>query len=179
MSKKGLNVKRTWASKERINTLIKKEKNTRIKERLQAVLWRLENESYTEIAHRLKRRKNTITDWIKRWNKEGYSGLIDKPRLGRPKILSLDEEKYVVDFVKNSCSGTRNTCKSLAFQIEKELKKQLSEESVRNLLVNNRLSWKKPDKVDYRQNEEERIKVMEDLKKNKRKTKGITVLVLG
>ena len=60
MSIKGLNVKRTWGSCKKIDSLIKKEKDARIKERLQAVLWRLENEDYTKIAKRLKRHIDTV-----------------------------------------------------------------------------------------------------------------------
>ena len=96
MGRKGLNVKRTWGGKEKLNTLIKSEKNSTIKERLQAVLWRLENTDYTEIAKRLNRSNDTTTQWIKRWNKEGYKGLIDKPRSGRPQTLSFNEEKEII-----------------------------------------------------------------------------------
>jgi len=179
MSRKGLEVKRTWGGKEKLKSLIKAEKDARVKERLQAVLWRLKRKSYTEIADNLQKRNNTITDWVKRWNRDGYEGLIDKPRPGAPKILSNQEEQSILDYVKNSHSGTRNTCKSLAYLVEKEFGKELTQNTIRNLLVKNRLSWKKPDKVDYRQNDEERAKVMEDLKKIKRNSKGITVLVLG
>ncbi len=58
MSRKGLNVKRTWGGKEKIQKLIKQEKNVRVKERLQAILWRLKGETYTQIA------KNLKTDWM-------------------------------------------------------------------------------------------------------------------
>jgi len=85
MGRKGLNVKKTWGGKEKLNALIKSEKNSTIKERLQAVLWRLENIDYTEIAKRLNRTNDTITQWVKRWNKDGYKGLMDKPSAVDPK----------------------------------------------------------------------------------------------
>lgn len=127
MSRKGLEVKRTWGGKEKLKSLIQAEKDARVKERLQAVLWRLKGKTYTEIADSLQRRNNTITDWIKRWNKGGYERLIDKPRSGAPKILNPQEEQCILDQVKNSNSGTRNTCKSLAYLVEKDFCKKLSE----------------------------------------------------
>ena len=78
MNKNGLNVKRTWGGTKKVDELIKKEQNSKVKERLQTVLWRLKNEKYTEICKRLNRDNNTVSRWVKRWNKEGYEGLFDK-----------------------------------------------------------------------------------------------------
>jgi len=92
----GLEVKRTWGGAEKINGLIKKEKDARIKERLRAVLWRLEGKTYTEISERLKRDIDTVREWIKKWNKRGYEGLKDKPKRGRPTILTQEEISEVI-----------------------------------------------------------------------------------
>lgn len=162
MSRKGLNVKRTWGGKEKLNTLIKSEKNSTVKERLQAVLWRLEKETYTEISNRLKRRKNTITEWIKRWNKEGYEGLIDKQRSGRPLTLSSNEENIIIETVNQSY---RITCKILKFKIKDEFNKELTIGGVNAILHRHNLSWKKPKKKDYRQNEQDRKEYQQALKK--------------
>ncbi len=70
--------------------MIKKEQDPKIKERLQAVFWRLKNEKYTEICKRLNRDNNTVSNWIKRWNKEGYKGLFDRQKSGRPTTLSIE-----------------------------------------------------------------------------------------
>jgi transposase len=162
MNKKGLNVKRTWGGKEKLENLIKKEKNTRIKERLQAVLWRLENETYTEISNRLKRRKNTITDWVKRWNKGGYEGIIDEPKAGAIPKLTPEEEKEVIETVNQS---TRITCKILKFKIQDEFGKEYTIGGITAMLHRHNLSWKKPKKKDYRQNEQGRKEYQESLKK--------------
>lgn len=165
MLKKGLNVKRTWGGKEKLKNLIKKEKDTRIKERLQTVLWRLENESYTEICKRLNRDNNTVSNWIKRWNKDGYDGLIDKQRTGRPTVLNPDEQKQVLDRVNNLEDRTRITCKILCLQIKEDFSKELTDEAVRKFLHKHNLSWKKPKKADYRQNEELKQEFIDALKK--------------
>lgn len=165
MNKKGLNVKRTWGGTKKIDELIKKEKNPKVKERLQAVLWRLKNEDYTEICKRLNRDNNTVSRWIKRWNQSGYEGLFDKPRSGRPPILNENEKKQLLEKVNNPEYKTRITCKILCFQIKEDFGKELTDEAIRVMLHKHNLSWKKPKKKDYRQNEQKRKEYQEALKK--------------
>lgn len=162
MSRKGLEVKKTWGGKEKLNAMIKSEKNSTLKERLQAILWRLEKETFTEISKRLKRRKSTITEWIKRWNKAGYEGIIDKPKPGRPLTLTIEEEKELIETVNQS---DRITCKILKFKIKDEFGKELTIGGINAILHRNNLSWKKPKKKDYRQDEHERKEYQEALKK--------------
>lgn len=162
MSRKGLEVKRTWGGKEKLNALIKAEKNSTVKERLQAVLWRLKKATFTEIAKRLNRRKNTITEWIKRWNKGGYDFILDKEKSGRPLTLTHNEEKDIIETVNQS---DRITCKILKFKIKDEFGKELTIGGINAILHRNNLSWKKPKKKDYRQNEQEREEFQESLKK--------------
>jgi len=165
MSAKGLNVKRTWGSGEKINALIKKEKDARIKERLQGVLWRLENINYTEIAKRLKRSIDTVREWIKKWNKLGYAGLIDKPKSGRPAILDREETKEIVAELNVKEIQSRITCKSVVKKITEKFNKKISEDSVRIMFHKYKISWKKPDKVDYRRDENKRKLFLEEFSK--------------
>jgi transposase len=165
MSAKGLNVKRTWGSAEKIDNLIKKEKNARRKERLQGVLWRLENKDYTEIAKRLKRSIDTVREWVKRWNKLGYEGLIDKPKSGRPTVLGENEAKEIIDELNVKEIQSRTTCKTVIEKIKEKFNKKMSREAVRVMLRKNNISWKKPDKVDYRRNEEQRKLFLDEFSK--------------
>ena len=162
MSKKGLNVKRTWGGREKIKELIKKEKNIRVKERLLSILWRLKGKTYTEISENLNKHNITITEWVKRWNKKGYEGLLDKLKSGRPLTLTSDEEKEVIETVNQSA---RITCKILKFKIKDEFNKELTIGGINAILRRNKLSWKKPKKKDYRQNEEQRKEYQDSLKK--------------
>lgn len=156
MTVKGLKVKRTWGSGEKLNSLIKKEKDVRIKERLQAVLWRLEGISYTEIAKRFKRHIDTVREWIKKWNKSGYKGLRDEPKSGRPTILSKDETEEIVDDLNITETQSRITSKLIVKKITEKFNKKMSEDAVRVILNKHKISWKKPDKIDYRRDEEQR-----------------------
>jgi transposase len=175
MSRKGLNVKRTWGGKEKIQKLIKQEKNGKVKERLQAILWRLKGETYTQIAENLNKQNITITEWVKKWNKTGYDGLIDKPKPGVPPKLAPEQEKEIIKTVNQSA---RITCKVLMFKIQEEYGKEFTIGGIAALLHRHNLSWKKPKKKDYRQNEQEKKEYQEALKKrqkilNQRRWSGI------
>lgn len=162
MSRKGLNVKRTLGGKDKLKELIKKEKNVKIKERLQAILWRLKGKTYTQIAENLNKSNITITKWVKNWNRNGYEGLIDRSRAGRPQTLSISEEREIIETVNQS---TRITCKILKFKIKDKYGKKLTIGGINAILHKHNLSWKKPKKKDYRQNEQERQEYQEALKK--------------
>ena len=161
----GLNVKRSWGSRKKIAELIKKEKNARIKERLQAVLWRLKGAEYTEIANRLERSIDTVREWIKKWNKGGYEGLQDKPKSGRPTILTQEETNEIVKEVNITEKQGRETCKLIAKKIVDRFNKKMSTDAVRAMLIKYEISWKKPDKVDYRRDENKRKDFLEKFSK--------------
>jgi transposase len=165
MSRKGLNVKKTWGGIDKLNVLIKREKDARVKERLQAILWRLENITYTEIAKRLKRTIDTVREWIKNWNRTGYEGLIDKPKSGRPTILTSEETKEMADELNIKEKNSRITCKHIVNKISEKYQKTMSDEGVRTMLHRNNLSWKKPEKVDYRRNEKQRSNFLNEFSK--------------
>ena len=165
MVNKGLKVKRTWGGIEKLNSLIKKEKDARVKERLQAVLWRLENTTYTEIAKRLKRTIDAVREWIKNWNKAGYEGLFDKPKSGRPTILTPEETKEIVEELKIREKESRTTCKHIVNKISERYQKTMSDEGVRTMIHRNNLSWKKPEKVNYKQDKKQRKQFIEDFSK--------------
>lgn len=37
--------------------------------------------------------RDTISDWFNRWESEGFTGLVDLPKSGRPPIFSEAEKK--------------------------------------------------------------------------------------
>lgn len=56
----------------------------RLVERAKIIIKCLEGESVTQIARDLNIRPNTVIDWRNRFEKEGVSGLHDRPRSGKP-----------------------------------------------------------------------------------------------
>jgi transposase len=83
-------------SKEELIKLYKIENNSRIKERLLAIIHLYEGKNVYEIANILKRCERTIKEWSSRWNKKGYDGLTPQNRGGRtPKISSNEWDKII------------------------------------------------------------------------------------
>jgi len=164
MAGKSINAKIIQGGIKKVDEMIKQEKDAKVKERLQAVIWRLQKVKPSEIALRLRRDANTISRWIKNWNKQGYEGLLDKPRPGRPTILDLDEQQEVIELVENRKEG-RITSKIISVKIKENFNKEISQERVRVLLNKSGLSWKKPKKEDYRKDEEKRKSFINELEK--------------
>ena len=83
-------------TKEELEDKYKREKNSRIKERLLAILHLYEGKSIPEVSRIIKRSESSIKRWLKRWNKEGYNGLIPKLKGGpKPKLSDSEWDKIL------------------------------------------------------------------------------------
>ena len=82
--------------------------------------------------------RQTVSIWLNNWEKNGLCGLLDKPRRGRRKILSPDQEAEVIDLIKAS-PGSLN--KVLA-EIENRWGIKLSKSTLKRLCKQEKLSWK-------------------------------------
>lgn len=71
-------------SKETLNELMRSSSSFKVRKRAHAIL--LSNKKYKidTLAHIFDVDRDTISDWIKRWEEKGVKGLKDKPRSGRP-----------------------------------------------------------------------------------------------
>ena len=83
--------------------------------------------------------RQTVSIWLNNWEKNGICGLLDKPRRGRPKILSPDQEAEVIDLIKES---PRSLNKVLA-EIENRWGIKLSKSTLKRLCKQEKLSWKR------------------------------------
>lgn len=164
MAGKSINAKIIKGGINKVEEMVKQEKDAKVKERLQAVLWRLQKVKPSEIARRLNRDFNTISRWVTNWNKLGYKGLLDKSKVGRPTILTIDEQQKVIKSVENRKEG-RITSRIISLKIKEDFNKEISKERVRVLLNKSGLSWKKPQKEDYRKDEEKRKNFINELEK--------------
>src|SRR3989339_1099200 len=159
MSEKGKKAKIIVGGRNKIQELIDKEKNAKVRDRLRAVLWSNNLVSNEEIARRLNKNNGTIAKWIKNWNCHEYQGLLDKPVPGRPSILTKEEEKEIIEQVKRQPEENyqgRITCKMLCARVERDYGKRLTPEGLRYYLKKNDLSWKKSGMYDYRRDEKHR-----------------------
>lgn len=107
--------------------------------RLLAIALVLEGASRTEAARSAGMDRQTLRDWVIRYNEEGVTGLCDRPRPGRPPRLGaaqLAELKQLVeDGPEVSVHGVvRWRCVDLQAQIKERFDVEVSERHVGRLL---------------------------------------------
>lgn len=173
MSKKGIKAKIIVGGRDKIQDLIDKEKNAKVRDRLRAILWSNNRVSNEEISRRLNKNKSTIAKWIRNWNKFEYQGLLDNPVPGRPSILTKEEEIEIINQVKGQSAENyqgRITCKMLCEMIKEKYEKKLTPEALRHYLKKHKLSWKKSGMYDYRRNDEHRQRFLWKLEEIKKKS---------
>lgn len=66
----------------------RQKKYGKIASRLRAIAFYASHETVEEIVERLGYCRQTICEWIHRYNDKGIDGLYDQPRPGQPKRLS-------------------------------------------------------------------------------------------
>jgi transposase len=71
----------------------------RVRSRAQAILLNSRGYSVEELQTIFEVRRDTISAWIVRWNKDNIAGLIDESRSGRPPIFTPTEQKVFKDHV--------------------------------------------------------------------------------
>ena len=84
-------------TKEELEKKYIKEKDSKIKERLLAILLLYDGKNIYEVAEIIRRSERTIKEWLKRWNERGYEEILPKvSRRGRkPKISSEEWDKIL------------------------------------------------------------------------------------
>lgn len=89
-------------SKEDLEKLYKKEKNSRLKERILAIILVMEGNNCIEISNILKKDRNTIENWVKTYNTNGLNGLKPKKSPGRPHSLTLEQLNSLKEDIKKN-----------------------------------------------------------------------------
>lgn len=76
--------------------LYRVEKDARVRQRMGVVLARWSGVSVVGVAGAYHVSRRTVTEWVKRFNREGVGGLGDKPRSGRPPKAEWEEVRKVL-----------------------------------------------------------------------------------
>jgi len=138
----------------RIRTL---EKDTKILKRLCFIKYRYEGESVEVSAQRVGITKSEGYIWQRRWNENGYTGLIPRYAGGRPSKLSEQQKEQLKDLLKQREDRTTpevQECIRREFGVDYTLKQ------IRIILKKYGMNYAKPYAHDYRrpQDAEERLK---------------------
>jgi len=90
------------------------EKNTRVKERLLAILHLYEGKTVNEVSTIVERSVRSIERWLKEWNEKGYDGLIPRFTGGpKPKLADSEWDKIVKEI-----EGKGMTLKDVAVYVK-------------------------------------------------------------
>jgi transposase len=107
-------------------------------------------------------RRQTISVWLKSWEKKGLCGLVDEPRQGRPKILLTFQEKEIIEIVKK----TPRSLNQALTEIEKRWGIKISKSTLKRLCKKANLSWKRVRKsLRGKRNDEEFYAALKEIKK--------------
>lgn len=89
-------------SKEEVKKLYKKEKDSKAKLRLLAVILRKEGKSISEISKSIQKPIMTISDWLKKIENEGINRIYNIKQTGKPSKLTKDQLDYLYKILEKS-----------------------------------------------------------------------------
>ena len=132
-------ITRTEFSAEELRRLARRSKDTYQSRRLLALGLVLDGASRTEAARAAGMDRQTLRDWVIRYNEEGIDGLCDRPRSGRPGRLSPAQLGELAQLVEDgpdvAVHGVvRWRCVDLKAQIQARFEVTLSERQVERIL---------------------------------------------
>jgi transposase len=111
----------------------------RIRHRAHAILLSHQRTSIVELAKIFQTTRLTISQWLDRWDADGFDDLADKPRPGSPSKLTATEQAQVLDLLKQS---PHNPAAVLS-QIKQETGKQISRSTLKRMAKKAGLVWKR------------------------------------
>jgi transposase len=126
----------------------KKEKNARAKTRLHILLLRRQKYTQQEIAVTVHVTQGTISNVCRRYFKEGWSSVYDKPRSGKPSRLTVQQksvlrERLAHEYVDGKVRRGWQT-KDVRNVIKQDFGKTLSPWQTRRVMHSFKMSWKVP-----------------------------------
>src|SRR5690349_18781389 len=131
-----------------LRALARRERDGRVSSRLLALANALDGMSRDEAARAAGMDRQTLRDWVHRYNAEGIEGLRDRPRPGRPCALDEGQQAALKGLILRGPRLERDGCvawraRDLRGLVERRFGVRYSESGVRRLLRGLDLSWQK------------------------------------
>ena len=138
-----------------LKTAYKKEKNAKAKIRIAAAILRKQGYSYAEIKQSLGISRSTISDWMKRMDREGKSGAYDREIPGRSSRL---DDSQLVQLKEDLVSDPRSfgfsqsmwTTQMIVRHVKRRYHTEYAPRGMRDLLHRIGFSVKKPRTSHYK-----------------------------
>lgn len=144
-------VKELTAEDQEVLRYLRDEGETRrIRQRAHAVLLSHSGKTVNELAETFEVNRDTVRDWFDSWEREGVQGLADKPRAGKPPILTATEQAQVVELLKANPRSTRQVLQ----EIQAITGKTISVGTLRRIARRSKLRWKRMRRSAKRQRDE-------------------------
>jgi transposase len=83
--------------------------------------------------------RDTVSTWIRKWERAGPASLHDQPRSGRPPKLTPDEQTLAMAYIKEE----PRSLKQVVERLTQKTAKRLSISSLKRLAKRARLRWKR------------------------------------
>jgi transposase len=107
-----------------ISTLIRKERDARVHQRLIAMKFILQGLHIPEVARRMDISERPLRKWVHRFNEQGPSALCDAPRSGQPPKLKGKQIEKFKTRVRKGVTSTDNTCSLNGKDLQQILKNE-------------------------------------------------------
>jgi transposase len=126
--------------------------------RMQAIRWIFMGFDNPTVAELANIHRDTVTDWIKRFNAQGIDGLIDQPRSGRPRKIPKEKEQDLCQVIENpeTAGEVHWTGKKFHGYLRENLGEEIGYSTVMRWLHEKDYRLKVPQPWPDRQSEEER-----------------------
>src|SRR3954463_2146878 len=136
-----------------LRALARRERDGRVSSRLLALANASDGMSRDEAARAAGMDRQTLRDWVHRYNAEGVEGLRDRPRPGRPCALDEGRQAALKGLIlrgprleRDGCGASRprgvaGRARDLRELVERRFGVRYSESGVRRLLRGLDLSW--------------------------------------
>ncbi|NJO17598.1 MAG: helix-turn-helix domain containing protein [Thioploca sp.] len=121
-------------NEEQINNLkniLKHSEQPRIRQRAHAILLSSKAFSLDEIATILEVNRDTVSNWLNKWEQCGLSGLTDQPRPGRPSSLTPLEKQLVMEL----CQENPRSVLSQRAALVEQTGKKVSQATIKRILT--------------------------------------------
>jgi len=144
-----------------LETLVKKEKNPKLRDRLRGILLLKKNYTHSKVAEILGVTKRTVFNWKRRYNKSGYDGLKTNPIPGRNTILDEDDKERLKELLQMRDYWTSKEVREL---IKNEFDIEFTPRHIPRILRKLGMNYSKPYVNDYRRPENAEDILKKDLR---------------
>jgi transposase len=148
-----------------LTALMNSDLNARTRKRAHAILLSARGYTIDGISAIIECHRVTVSRWIDQWHGQGIDGLLENEGRGRKTSLTEEQEKQVLEWLKEEPRSTTG----LLGKIEKVFGKKISSATLKRLFKRNGKVWKrvraslagKRDEEEFRLCEQELVEHME------------------